>query len=70
MKYTYKITNVHPPIDEKNVVIKEFCDNILLSSSNKIDSLSKNITELRKCEFDKVSTKILQLTKWYLMKNF
>ena len=29
MKDTYKITNVHPPIDEKDVVNKEFCDNNL-----------------------------------------
>ena len=41
MKDTYKITNVHPPIDEKDVVKKEYCDNNLLSSSNKIDILSK-----------------------------
>ena len=44
IKDTYKITNVHPPIDEKDVVNKEYCDNNLLSSSNKIDILSKNIT--------------------------
>ena len=60
MKDTYKITNVHPPIDEKDVVNKEFCDNNLLSSNNKKDILSKNITELRKGEFDKVTTKTLQ----------
>ena len=60
-KDTYKITNLHPPIDEKDVVNKEYCDNKLLSSSNKIDILSKNITELRKGEFDKVTTKTLQL---------
>ena len=47
MKDTYKITNVHPPIKEKDVVNKEYCDNNLLSSSNKIDILSTNITELR-----------------------
>ena len=35
MKDTYKITNVHPPIDEKNVVNKEYCDKNLLSSNNK-----------------------------------
>ena len=52
MKDTYKITNVHPPIDDKDVVNKEFCDNNLLSSNNKIDILSTNITELRKGEFD------------------
>ena len=61
MKDTYKITIVHPPIDEKDVVNKEHCDNNLLSSNNKIDILSKNITELRKVEFDKVTTKTLQL---------
>ena len=37
MKDTSKITNVHPLIDEKDVVNKEYCDNNLLSSSNKID---------------------------------
>ena len=63
MKDTYKITNVHPPIDEKDVVNKEYCDNNLLSSNNKIDILSKNITELRKGEFDKVTTKTLQLNE-------
>ena len=60
-KDAYKITNVHPPIDEKDVVNKEYCDNNLLSSSNKIDILSRNITELRKGDFDKVTTKTLQL---------
>ena len=63
MKDTFKITNVHPPIDEKDVVNKEYCDNNLLSSSNKIDTLSKNITELRKGDFDKVTTKTLQLNE-------
>ena len=63
MKDAYKITNVHPPIDEKDVVNKEYCDNNLLSSSNKIDILSKNITELRKGVFDKVTTKTLQLNE-------
>ena len=37
----------NPPIDEKDVN-KEYCDNNLLSSSNKMEILSKNITELRK----------------------
>ena len=37
LKDTYKITNIHPPIYEKDVVIKEFCDSNVLSSSNKID---------------------------------
>ena len=60
MKDTYKITNVHPPIDEKDVVDKEYCDNNLLSFNSKIDTLSKHITELRKGEFDKVTTKTLQ----------
>ena len=63
MKDTYKITNVHPPTDEKDVVNKEYCHNNLLSSSNKIDILSKNITELRKGDFDKVTTKTLQLNE-------
>ena len=63
MKDTYKITNVHPPIDEKDVVNKEYCDNNLLSSSNKIEILRRNITELRKVEFDKVRTKTLQLNE-------
>ena len=63
MNDTYKITNVHPPIDEKDVVNKEYCDNYLLSSNNKIDILSKNITELRKGEFDKVTAKTLQLNE-------
>ena len=31
MKDTYKNTNVQPPIDEKNIVNKEYCDNNLLS---------------------------------------
>ena len=60
MKDTYKITNVHPPIDEKDVVKKEYCDNNLLSSSNKLDILSRNITELRKGDFDKVTTKTVK----------
>ena len=63
MKYTYEITNVHPPTDEKDVVNKEYCDNNLFSSYNKIEFLSKNITELRKGEFDKVTTKTLQLNE-------
>ena len=63
MKDTYKITNVHPPIDEKDVVNKEYCDNNLSSSSNKIDILSRNITQLRKVDFDKVTTKTLQLNE-------
>ena len=63
MKDTYKITNIHPPIDEKDVVNKEYCDNNLLSSSNKIDILGKNITELRMCDFDNVTIKTIQLNK-------
>ena len=35
MKDTFKITNVRPPIAEKDVVNKEYCDNNLLSSSKK-----------------------------------
>ena len=63
MKDTYKITNVHPPRDEKDVFNKEYCDNNLLSSPNKKDILSRNKTELRKGDFDKVTTKILQLNE-------
>ena len=63
MTDTYEITNVHPPIDEKDVVNKEYCDNNLLSSSNKIEILSRNITELRKGDVDKVTTKTLQLNE-------
>ena len=55
MEDTYKITNVYPPIDEKDVVNKEYCDNNLLSSSNKIDILSKNITELREGKFKEIT---------------
>ena len=55
MKDTYKITNIHPPLDEKDVVNKDYCDNNLLSSNNKIDILSKNITELRKGKFEEVT---------------
>ena len=63
MKDTYKIINVHPPIDKKDVVNKEYCDNNLLSSNKKKDILSKNITDLRKGKFDKVTTKTLQLNE-------
>ena len=35
MKDTYKITKVHAPIDEKDVVNKEYCDINLLSSNIK-----------------------------------
>ena len=62
MKDTYKITNVHPPIDQKYFADKEYYDNNLLSS-NKIDFFSRNITELRKMDFDEVTTKTLQLNK-------
>ena len=69
MKDTYKITNVHPPLDEKDVVNKEYCDNNLLSSSNKVEILSRNITELRKGDFDKVTTKTLQLNETQVNEN-
>ena len=63
MNDTYKITNVHPPIDEKDVVNKEYCENNLLYSSNKIHILRRNIIELRKADFDEVTTKTLQLNE-------
>ena len=69
MKDTYKITNVHPPLDKKDVVNKEYCDNNLLSSSNKIEILSRNITELTKGDFDKVTTKTLQLNETQVNEN-
>ena len=57
MKDTNKITQVHPPIDQKAVVNKGYCDNNLLSSKNEIDILSKNITEPREnYEFEEVTT--------------
>ena len=55
IKDTYKITNVHPPIDQKDVVNKKYCDNNLLSSNNQIHIFSKNITELRKAKFEEVT---------------
>ena len=55
MKDNYKITNVHPPIDQNDVVNKEYCDNNLLSSNKKINILSKNITELRQVKFEEVT---------------
>ena len=63
LKDTYKITNVHPPTDEKDVVNKEYFDNNLLSSSNEIDILCKNIPEIRKGDSDRVTTKTLQLNE-------
>ena len=62
-KDNYKITIVHPLIDEKDVVNKEYCYNNLLSSSHKLDISSKIITELIKGEFDKVTTKTFILNK-------
>ena len=41
LKDTFKITNVQPSIDEKDVVNEEYCDKNILSSSNKIDILIK-----------------------------
>ena len=62
MKYNYRITIVHPPIDKKNVFNEEFFS-IIFSSPKKNDVLSKNITEIRKGDFDKVTIKSLQLNK-------
>ena len=50
----------------KEAVNKDYYDNNLLSSNNKTDILSKNITELRKGEFEEVTSgqlkaKIIQL---------
>ena len=57
------MAKIHPPLDEKDVVNKEYSDKNLLTSSSKIDFLSKNITELITYDFDKVTTKSLQLNK-------
>ena len=43
MKDTYKITNVHPTIDEKDGVNEEYCDINLLSSNNKIHILKSQL---------------------------
>ena len=67
--YLINIIPTNPPIDEKDVVNKEYCDNNLLSSSNKIDILIRNITELRKGEFDKVTTKTLELNEIQVNEN-
>ena len=56
MKDTFENTNVHPPIDEKDVVKKEYCDNNLLSSDIKLNNLSKYITDLRQVDFKEVTT--------------
>ena len=56
MRNTYKITNVYPIIDKKDVVNKEYRDNNLLSSNNKLYILAKNVTELRKDEIEEVTT--------------
>ena len=44
MKDTYRITNVQPPKDQKDVINKGYCDYNVLSSNNKINILDKNIT--------------------------
>ena len=56
MRKKYIIKNLHPPIDVKDAVNEEYCDNNLLSSDNKTDILRRNITELRKGEFEEVTT--------------
>ena len=55
MRKNKKIKNLHPPIDMKDAVNKEYWDNNVLSSYNKMEKLSKKITELRKCEFEEVT---------------
>ena len=66
IKNTYKITNVHHPLAEKDVVNKEYCDNNLSSSDKKIIISSKKITEPSKSEIDKITTKNLQLNKTFV----
>ena len=49
MKSKYMIKNLHPPLDIKLGVFKNYCDNNLLSASNnRTDILSKNSIDLRK----------------------
>ena len=50
-------------LEMKKMVLINSIVTITLSSSNKIDILCRNITELRKGDFDKVTTKTLQLNK-------
>ena len=69
MKNTYTFTNVHHPIGRKDAVNKQTCDSNSLASSKKIDILIKNLTKPRKVEFDKITTKTLQLKKHKLMLN-
>ena len=45
---------MHQPVDEKDVFNKEYCDNSILSSNNKLNMLSKNLTEKRKGEFKEI----------------
>ena len=39
MKDTHKVTNVHLPLDEKDVDSKEYCDDFSLSSNDKRKNL-------------------------------
>ena len=48
MKNIYKFKNVDSHTYDKDVVDTEYCNKNLLSSSNKIDILSKNIVAKRK----------------------
>ena len=52
IKYNYRITIVHPAIDLKKVFLMKSFLTIIFSSPNKNVVLSKNITELRKGEFE------------------
>ena len=56
MRKKYIFKNLHPPIDMKDAVSKEYCDNNLLSSNKKADIISKIITEVRKGEFEEAKT--------------
>ena len=63
MKDNYKITNVHHLIDKKMLLIKSIVTITYYHLLIKLIFLSKNITELRKGDFDKVTTEALQLNK-------
>ena len=56
MKSNFIMKNLRPPLDMKNNVNKEYCYNNFLSCNNTSDILSKNITELRKGDFEEITT--------------
>ena len=45
MQSNYLIKHLHPLLEKKDAVNKEYCDNTLFSYNNKTDILSENNTE-------------------------